>query len=353
MGIKNLIQAAVSFCLMTIVFGCGPAQMQFGIAPDSQQFKQNGGIFNNQLDVLWVIDNSGSMDPYQANLTSNFESFISNFRDRQYDMHIAVASSDAYLANSKQFNDPAWAKFRDGSDDTGHSGIFMITSATPDMSSVFVTNAHLGIKGSGDERTFSSFREALNSPLNAGFLRRHSFLAIVILSDEDDFSGNDRPQQGNEWDYDASTLESVDSYVKYLDTLTQTTGGTRRYNVSAITVPDQNCRDQHPNSIIGKRHMQLVKKTKGVVGNICDASYANALNAIQLNIAELSTQFYLDREPQVKTIKVIVNGVEIPKDETQGWTYERDANAIRFHGDAIPPQNSLIDVSFVPTGMKG
>jgi hypothetical protein len=48
---------------------------------------------------------------------------------------------------------------------------------------------------------------------------------------------------------------------------------------------------------------------------------------------------------------VTVNGVVVPQDPNNGWTYDPVANSIQFHGAAIPPQGADINVSFSPTGV--
>lgn len=51
-----------------------------------------------------------------------------------------------------------------------------------------MANVKLGTSGSGDERALSSFEKTLINPLNSNFHRPDAFLAIIIVSDEDDFS---------------------------------------------------------------------------------------------------------------------------------------------------------------------
>ena len=48
----------------------------------------------NKVDVLWVIDNSGSMEQEQQALILSFESFIQYFIDSDLDWHIGVTSTD-------------------------------------------------------------------------------------------------------------------------------------------------------------------------------------------------------------------------------------------------------------------
>src|ERR1700678_3166714 len=92
---KGLGLLAVAF----ILNGCGGAGTSYSILGSGQSFTQSTSSFNNQLDILWVVDNSGSMAPLQANMTSNFSSFISNFQTKGYDFRMAVTGTDAYKAN--------------------------------------------------------------------------------------------------------------------------------------------------------------------------------------------------------------------------------------------------------------
>lgn len=344
------------------VTACGDKSASYSILPASQTFHQStANTVNDQVDVLWVIDNSGSMQPLQTNLTNNFNSFITQFVSKGYDFHIGVTTSDAYLAGTQFNNNSAYSKFRDGAGSV-HTGIFNILPTTLNLNTVFVKNATQGTLGSGDERAFSSFKAALNDPQNAGFLRPSSYLAVIILSDEDDFSSPTRPE--GSWAYTGgvadhsytySGLETVDSYVSYLDTLTNSTGATRRYGVSAITVLDSACAASHisqsPSTIIGQRYIDLANKTGGTLGSICDSSYANSLTSIQQKILELSTQFYLDRAPIVTSIQVTVNNMAVVQDTTNGWSYNQAANSIMFHGSAVPAGGAVIQVNFDPAGI--
>jgi hypothetical protein len=353
-----------------LVAACGDSPSSVSVLPAAQNFQQSPATVNNQLDLLWVVDNSSSMTPLQTDMTDNFNSFIDQFVTKGYDFHLAVTTTDAYLSGAFWDNNASLAKFRDGVGGT-LTGVFDILSTTPNLINVFVTNASQGAGGSGDERAFSSLKAALNNPSNAGFLRSNSYMGVVILSDEDDFSDPTRSEyswltRGGIADHAYDTvvdgvpanpnLESVDSYVSYLDGLTGTTGATRRYSVSAITVLDNTCLASHiassPSSIIGLRYLEIAADTNGVTGSICDSSYASTLDAIQQQIIELGTQFYLSRTPIVSTITVDVNSVSVPEDATNGWTYSSTANSIIFHGAAIPSAGATIAVNFQPTGLS-
>lgn len=352
----QMTKALLTSTLGLWLAGCGSSGQTYSVLATGQSFKQ-ASTGNGQLDLLWVVDNSGSMDPLQTNLNTNFNSFMEKFITEGYDYHLSVTSSDAYRAGANFRNNPALSRFSDGA--SSHSGIFTILASTLNPVATFVNNANLGSNGSGDERVFSSLREALGNPLNADFLRPKSFLAVVILSDEDDFSDPNRPEYSYyssngipDHDYADPGLEPVSNFVTYLDGLTNTTAANRRYAVNAITVLDSACQQSHAaqssTTIIGQRYIQMVNATKGALGSVCDQSFANSLSSISQRIIELQSQFYLGNKPVPGTITVVVAGVTVPMDQTNGWTYDPTTNSITFHGVAIPPPGASIAVDFDP-----
>jgi hypothetical protein len=169
--------------------GCGNGDTSYSLLQDGQTFNQASTTVNSKTDVLWVIDNSGSMATSQANLANNFPSFITKFTDKSFDFQIAVTTTDAYLAQSPlwdsyfaQIPKPSYyeggtmaqkARFRDGVG-SSHSGFFVLTPATPNLIPNFVINATQGVSGRGDERSFQSMEAALMSSLNQPFYRSTS-----------------------------------------------------------------------------------------------------------------------------------------------------------------------------------
>ncbi len=322
-----------------MLVSCGEKDPSFSLFSESDVFYQT---VTNKLDILWVMDNSGSMQNLQTNVANNFNSFISDFVDKNYDFQIAVTTTDTWRA---PYINPNLAKFRDGADGN-NSGVFVITPETPNVIQTFITNITQGVNGGGDERAFQSFKEALSSPLNAGFVRDDGFLAVIIVSDEEDFSHSGT---NHDDDYNNPNLYPVQDYEDYLDTLTNSTGASRRYSVSSISIWDTPCLNANtPWGRIGIRYGELVDATNGEKGDVCSSDFASTLDDIQTKIAELSTQFYLSREPVVSTIEVWVNGNPILEDADNGWTYDPVAVSLVFHGTSIPSQGAQILVDFDP-----
>ena len=240
-------------------FGCDKSNSSFSILGASQSFQQStSSITNQQIDILWVVDNSLSMQPFQANMVTNFNSFITGFVTNGYDFHLAVTTTDAYKSETFFTGNAGYSVLRDGvfnpSGASTHSGYPVIDAKTPNIVTNFVFNANQGESGSGDERAFSSMLDTLNNPSNSTFHRPGAFLAIIILSDEDDFTDPTRPE--GSWvlrpaglpdhDYADPNLITEAAVLAQLDALTGSTStGLRSYNISAITVKDTTCLASH------------------------------------------------------------------------------------------------------------
>lgn len=344
----------------TFVAGCSKSTDSFDILSDSADFKQEAVYVPKKIDILWVVDNSGSMKTSQDNLASNFQSFISRFQQYNYDFHMAVVTTDGweiefYPNDSQVANKP---KFRDGagSDPLNHSGVFVMDKNTPNLSNVFSKNIRVGTNGSGDERAFESLKRSLTLQHNIdlGFRRPDAFLAVIIVSDEEDFSHNGT---GFNETYTNSGLRSVQSYVDFLDNYTGGIDQGRNYSVSTISALDAACRDQlrlndpFPAQKIGLRYMELADKTSGVKGSLC-GNFGDTLTLISDSIIQLSTVFKLSREPIPESIVVTVDGAVVPNNASNGWTYNAADMTIQFNGSAVPGANASVKISFDPAGIK-
>jgi hypothetical protein len=340
-----------AFAVMILNSGCEKGGANFSVLPTEDTFIQTNTSFNNQLDILFVINSEPSMSSFQTALVNSMASFMNTFETKGFDYKIAVVTSSGYMADptlsgySSLYEDAADFNDYNG---TVYSGAPVLFPWDLDLYSHFAINAKPAKNSAGqDGRAFSSFRQALQStrPINLGFLRSTSFLAVVIVDNQDDFSGNGRCAKCNtSGRYSAPTLEPVGNYITFLDNVTASAGATRRYNVSAMTQSATPCQG----GSLATRIMDLATQTSGIVGDICQPDFGVSMASMSDQIAMLSTQFFLDRVPAVETITIKVNGTWVPQDATNGWTYNADANSILFHGTAIPPQDAVIGVNYDP-----
>lgn len=218
----------------------------------AQQAKASG---IRDLDILFVIDNSGSMEQTQAKVSNFAPTFEKVLTEKNYDVRMAVTTTDAFYGN--QFL---------------NEGCSLCNVQQTKFRNDFI----VGTSGSGDERAFSSLEAALSSPLNVGFHRPGAFLSVVIISDGDDFSHD---TINIDEDYSQPTLHPISKTIDFLNGFTH--GLPKKdYSVSTISVLDSNCRDQlKTENKVSVRYMELADLSGGQKTSIC-GSIETALSKI-------------------------------------------------------------------------
>ena len=94
---NKLLRTLSRLIPVIFVIGCADNPSTYSILIEQEDFLQSPATkFNSKVDILWVVDTSGSMAPYQDNLAQNFNSFISSFATKGFDFHMAVVGTDAW-----------------------------------------------------------------------------------------------------------------------------------------------------------------------------------------------------------------------------------------------------------------
>lgn len=73
-----------------------PGSLRYG--QQNEDFVLNGEV-NTKIDILWVIDNSSSMDVSQKSLRDKLRDFANKYLKPSWDIRMAAISTDVYLAN--------------------------------------------------------------------------------------------------------------------------------------------------------------------------------------------------------------------------------------------------------------
>ena len=303
-------------------FDIASAEQSLLVAPEYSEEIQ-------KLDILWVVDNSGSMATSQQRLTQNFPRFIQNFLKKRYDFRIAVTTTDAYRG---QFSPSYLAKRKLRSTSQGES---FLTPLTLDIESKFNQLAQVGTTGHGDERAFQSLEYVLTFSENANFRRPDAYLAIIIVSDEDDFS---HPTSAFlDGQYQNPSLYPVS---RYHDFLNQWVGDPKLYSVYAISLLDLACKNQLADTYnerkVAQRYHQLVELTGGKNFSLCQ-DFGTSLEFISDTIIRKrppAATYTLIKEPVVESIRVFIDQQEIVYDGENGWSYNAQQNTLSLHGEA-------------------
>jgi len=229
-GLTRLLRLLLAFAAA----GCTAATSEItnpGLDPAT--FEAVPLSITRELDVLFVVDNSGSMREEQVALAGGFRRFTEVLAEAAGELpglHIGVVSSNLGTAPVGGGGDacagegdegllqvPAGCPaLTDGSrfirDVAGASGERDVNYAGP-LAEQFSCMAQLGTNGCGFEQHFESMKRALGEQeLNAGFLRPEASLAVLVVADEDDCSVHDRQMFDPSQDDRDSVLGEMSSY---------------------------------------------------------------------------------------------------------------------------------------------
>jgi len=247
-----------------------------------------------KMDIVFVIDDSGSMSEEQSNLAANFPLFldvIENYRNidgAPLDYRIAVTTTGRDVDYTMKL--PAPFSTEIPISESGDNGTFRkdcgmtrrwIERSDGNVKDTFSCLAQVGTGGPSIEMPLYAlelgFSDRLADGTNANFLRDDALLAVVVLTDEDDCSrtDNDFTTEGDGCAIDDPTYVSVDHSIAFLDDLT---GDRGRWATAVIAGPND-CESSFGSAFAANRLQQFVDKTgaNGTFSSICDGDLASGL----------------------------------------------------------------------------
>jgi hypothetical protein len=157
-----------------------------------------------KMDIVFVIDNSGSMQQEQQNLAQNFPKFvdvINNYKTKggdQLDYRVAVTTSDDGKEGGKFIATRAAGAPNGCSPGPARP---WLERADGDVAGAFSCRAQVGTNGSNIERPLESMLLSVttatgaNSSSNSNFVREDALLAFVVITDEDEGGTENKPKR--------------------------------------------------------------------------------------------------------------------------------------------------------------
>lgn len=226
----------------------------------------------DKIDILFVMDNSGSMRDEQRAMANQFDSFLEDIRD--FDYQIAIITTD-WISGKGQF-------LTFPNKETILSNPKNKSSVHRENVSLFQKTISPPTSSTGDhERGIQAINHALNRDEQDDFFRPHSLFILVIVTDAD----NDQtPREGVEhYDEDYDEPETLFKRIS------------RKHKFSAVVVhsiisdPENPCtatqekagevyaRASHPPLKIRKKYGNVLT---GEIGSICALNYGSQLGSI-------------------------------------------------------------------------
>ena len=299
----NLWSMLLAFGLMANT-GCRDDDFSSIVTPVAEMHYQGGGA----LDLLFLIDTSGSMGEEQEALGQGFADFIESFIVLESDFHLGITDMDLGESGGALIGNPRF-----------------LTGETENLVETFTENVQLGTMGSGLEQGLENarlaFRDSRLEGVNEGFYRSDAVLVLIFVSDEDDQSNRE-----------------VSEYLTFFDELKY--GDARRIQMNAIAgdVPD-GCET----ALAGSRYAEVVEATGGVFESICQEDLG--MPSMGSVLSGYRTSFALVHEPyDAEGVVVMVNEEEVLAGPDTWQLNEQ--NEVAFVEDAVPVDCSEVVITY-------
>jgi hypothetical protein len=264
-----------------------------------------------KMDILWVIDNSGSMQDEQAALAYNFDVFIQDFITKGIDFKMGITTTDT---TGNKAGRPVY-----GSLDQLTST--KLAENENQFLNDFSDMIQVGIKGSGYEKGIAA-AEAFSNNHAPNAFRNDAYYVVVFVSDEDDQSAKTAPEHLNS----ISGWKSNNALVKF-------------YSIVNMSKPMQPSNWHTPGY---DRYKAITDLTGGLISDINEDFYTTLQNMGE-SIAKLTESFALNGEPYNNSVKVFVNDVE----QIDGWVYDEVTRTLSFQDGFVPAVGSEIRIEYL------
>jgi hypothetical protein len=290
-------------------------------------------------DVLWVVDQSGSMSDDLDRIADDAEAFFWMANDLGLDFRMGVtdmndSSSGVFATRNADGSGERWIMPDEAS---------MFAAAIRDPSGPAASD---GLSENG----LTQIQAALSHHLprgNAGGLgvRSDAQLAVIVVTDEKAeeveeagilFEGNTQPDAEEE----AAIMTLLAPYQAALVA--------EHAVVHLISEPlpfGSTCSTAGAEHAFG--YYELVTALGGQMASICQTDLGATLDAMLDSIVGDASPLVLDYVPISSTITVMRNLAPVPRSRRHGWDYRASSNSIIFYGMPVnPAQPAEITIAY-------
>tara|TARA_B100000131_G_scaffold246681_1_gene239681 strand:+ start:899 stop:1918 length:1020 start_codon:yes stop_codon:yes gene_type:complete len=250
------------------------------------------------VDILWVIDTSGSMYRYDAQLMAGIEAMMN-----------ALPESGWRLAMMS--NDPTQASIE---------AQFPLVPGDDIDDAIDMYNA-MG-RGGREEGFDASYEYIVNNSYAQTWMRHDAALLVVMVSDEEEQSDDHFPV--------------VDDYITWYSA--QRNGSAFLASIVNVQQADSVCAHTPSPIDIGDRYMEATSWLGGTVVDICSEDWSPGVTDAS-NQLEPYESIKLTHEPIEESIRVFINGALY-----HDWHYLSTDTTVYF--DVIPDGGVLVEVGY-------
>tara|TARA_R110000744_G_scaffold15740_2_gene43632 strand:+ start:1303 stop:2313 length:1011 start_codon:yes stop_codon:yes gene_type:complete len=273
-----------------------PGETEYGeiwVDSDTQTAAVDG------VDILWVIDTSGSMHRYDAQLMAGIEAMIG-----------ALPESGWRLAMMS--NDPMRSQLE---------AQFPLVPGDDIDDALDMYNA-MG-RGGREEGFDAAYEYLVNNPYATTWLRPDAALLVVFVSDEEEQS-------------DQYMIDVVDWTNWYS---TQRGGSAFMSSIVNVAAADSVCAHAVSPIDIGDRYMEATNFFGGVIVDICDADWSPGVTDATSDVEPFESIKLTYVTTHEDTMRVFINGVL-----NWDWYYQASDNTVYF--TVIPGAHDHVEVAY-------
>ena len=248
----------------------------------------------NGVDIIWVIDRSGSMYNETDELLAGIEAMINNLPTTGWRLNMISTDPNGYT--DEQFP--------------------LIPGDTLTDAEAMYNNMYTG----GWEKGFEAVQEyILNSSYAATWLRSDAALLVVFVSDEEEQS--------------TTTFPSVSDFTTWYSSLRQSV-----FLSSIVNLHPDNSLCNNNSAYEGARYIEATNVYSGTIIDICSDDWSTGVRDASVQL-EPYESLILTHVPVEDSIRVFANG-ELFYD----WYYDTSDNTVYF--DVVPESGVLIEIGY-------
>jgi len=313
---------------LIVLLGCKP-ETKYAYYSNIPKLETDNRIYpmsllesDKNIDILFVIDNSGSMMSTQQNVIKNSKIFMEQFAKQPYiNWKIGMVSTDKAEAPYIGFDssyDWTLIDFRDP------------TSFDRTVKEFQDAVARLGTNGDASEYIFYNVKRILDLYDGRGtsrprFLRSDSHLVVIMVTDETEQSGTDFGPSYFAPEFYKTMLTYVPG-----NKILRFYGALNRKDLPGCTEPG----DQE--TYKGSQYEKIIDLTNGFHISSCLPDFGSELARIGKDIASLVglPSLLLKQRPKVETLRVYYKDKLLspgPKELGGVWYYDDITNTINFY----------------------
>jgi hypothetical protein len=258
------------------------------------------------VDILFVVDNSGSMQDDQQQLADNFAAFFADALTGSNDFRVGVTTTDVLSI--------------DGAAGRLVGDVAVLSPSTFNLATEFAANVLVGTEGSGTELGLEAMRLALDPSRNVGFVRSTAALSVVFVSDEEDSGGDPLLVP-------SGLMRTPAEYAAILRSLKAGNLSNTPVLVSGVLAPG------------ARRYEALINAFTGGTIDIRAPDWGPRLADFGIDTFSLARTFVLSSAANETTISVTVNGAA-----TTAWSWDAERNAVVLDDNA--PAGSDVVITY-------